>query len=278
MTIPFTKMHGLGNDFVIIDATKHTYPITPALIRDMADRRLGIGFDQLLLLETTTTKDADFHYRIFNADGSEVGQCGNGARCIGKFVIESGLTTKSSLVFSTQDRCLTVEVGNGNSVSVNMGLPKFSPQDIPFETPEEQLTYPLVLDRQTYFVSVVNLGNPHVVLVVDDTEQAPVASLGPALESHPQFPEKANVGFMQILDKDHIKLRVYERGAGETLACGSGACAAMVLGHRQHLLNDKVEVELQGGTLLIEWKGDSASIWMTGPTETVFRGQWLKSS
>lgn len=276
MTIPFTKMHGLGNDFAIIDGTKQSFPLTAALIRDMSDRRFGIGFDQLLLLEAADQKDVDFKYRIFNADGSEVGQCGNGARCVGKFVVESGLTNKTSIIFSTQDRHLTVEIGKGNLVSVNMGIPKFSPKDIPFDTPEEQLTYPLTLGHQIYFVSVVNVGNPHIVLIVDDIHQTPVTSLGPALESHPQFPEKANVGFMQILDKEHIRLRVYERGTGETLACGSGACAAMVIGYRQHLLNDSVEIELEGGKLTVEWKGDATPIWMTGPAETVFKGEWSK--
>lgn len=276
MTIPFTKMQGLGNDFVVINATQQSFTLTEALIREMSDRRFGIGFDQLLLLEPSNVENIDFKYRIFNADGSEVGQCGNGARCVGKLIVDSGLTHKSMITLSTQDSLLTVEVKANGHISVNMGAPKFSPKDIPFDTPQEQLIYPLVLEDQTYFIGVANLGNPHMVLVVDDVSQVPLEFLGPKLASHRQFPEKANVGFMQILDKEHIQLRVYERGAGETLACGSGACAAVAIGHRQNLLNDHVEVALQGGKLNIEWKGNDAPIWMTGPAETVFKGEWLK--
>jgi diaminopimelate epimerase len=276
MIIPFTKMQGLGNDFVVINATEQSFTLTEALIREMSDRRFGIGFDQLLLLEPSEKEDVDFRYRIFNADGSEVGQCGNGARCIGKFIVDSGLSQKTVITLSTQDTRLTVELKNDGLVSVNMGIPKFSPKDIPFTPPQEQLLYPLTLEDQTYFIGVANLGNPHMVLVVDDVSQAPLELLGPKLESHPQFPEKANVGFMQILDKEHIRLRVYERGAGETLACGSGACAAVAIAHRQNLLNDHVEVALKGGKLNIEWKGKDAPLWMTGPAETVFKGEWLK--
>ncbi|MDF3055648.1 MAG: diaminopimelate epimerase [Gammaproteobacteria bacterium] len=275
MTIPFTKMHGLGNDFVVIDATQRSFALTSTLIRKMSDRRFGIGFDQLLLLEPPQEEGVDFHYRIFNSDGSEVGQCGNGARCAGKLIVDSKLVQKSIITLSTKERQLTVEVKESGLVSVNMGLPKFSPKDIPFNAPQEQLAYPLELEHQTYFIGVVNLGNPHMVLVVDDVSQVPVKSLGPKLESHPRFPEKVNVGFMQILDKAHIRLRVYERGAGETLACGSGACAAMAIGHRQNLLNEHVEVQLNGGKLNVEWKGGNEPLWMSGPAETVFKGEWL---
>lgn len=274
--IPFTKMQGLGNDFAVIDGVTHSIKLNQTLIRDMADRHFGIGFDQLLLLEKTQDKQADFSYRIFNADGNEVGQCGNGARCAAKFLLEEGLTQKKTIILSTQERQLTVIVQNNDEVSVNMGIPKFSPKDIPFQTAQEQLTYPLVVDNQTFFIGVANMGNPHIVLIVDDTLHAPVLSLGPKFESHSQFPEKANVGFMQILDKNHIRLRVYERGAGETLACGSGACAAVAIGHRQNLLSDEVEVELAGGKLNIRIDEQNHSIWMTGAAEIVFKGEWLK--
>jgi diaminopimelate epimerase len=278
MQIPFTKMHGLGNDFAVVDATKNTYEFSPELIRQMADRRFGIGFDQLLLLEPTNKDGIDFNYRIFNADGGEVGQCGNGARCAGKLIKELGLSDKPSVTLSTQERNIIVETKDNGLVSVNMGLPKFAPQDIPFNTPDEQLTYPIVLAEQTYFIGVANVGNPHMVLVVDDTSQTPVETLGPQFESHPQFPQKTNVGFMQIIDQGHVRLRVYERGTGETLACGSGACAAMAIGRRQNLLNDQVEVELKGGKLNIEWQGDGTPIWMTGPAEIVFTGTWSKQN
>lgn len=271
MTIKFTKMHGLGNDFVVIDAIHQTPALDSALVRRLADRRFGIGCDQLLLVEPPQRAGVDFRYRIFNADGSEVQQCGNGARCFARFVRDQGLTDKDEIVVETASGIITLYL-EGELVRVNMGVPNFAPDSLPFRAAAEQLVYELELAGDTLPIGAVSMGNPHAVLEVEDIERAPVASLGPQLESHPLFPERVNVGFMQVMSKEHIRLRVYERGAAETLACGTGACAAMAVGHRWGLLADEVTVSLPGGDLQIRWSGEGAALWMIGPATTVFEG------
>ncbi len=272
MTIDFTKMHGLGNDFVVIDVINHPITFTSRQVRALADRRFGIGCDQLLLVEHSHSRGVDFRYRIFNADGSEVQQCGNGARCFARFVRDKGLTDKDEIVVETASGIITLYIEDSGLVRVNMGVPNFSPASLPFNAQSEQLVYELELDGDVLPIGVVSMGNPHVVLEVADIERAPVESLGPQLESHPLFPERVNVGFMQVLSKEHIRLRVYERGAAETLACGTGACAAMAVGHRWGQLADEVTVSLPGGDLQIRWPGEGEELWMTGPATTVFEG------
>jgi diaminopimelate epimerase len=271
MTIKFTKMHGLGNDFVVIDAIHQTLALDRALVRRLADRRFGIGCDQLLLVESPQREGVDFRYRIFNADGSEVQQCGNGARCFARFVRDQGLTDKDEIVVETASGIITLYL-EGELVRVNMGVPNFAPASLPFRAASEQLVYELELEGDTLPIGAVSMGNPHAVLEVEDIERAPVASLGPLLESHPLFPERVNVGFMQVMSKEHIRLRVYERGAAETLACGTGACAAMAVGRRWGLLADEVTVSLPGGDLQIRWPGEGEALWMIGPATTVFEG------
>lgn len=273
--LSFTKMHGLGNDFVVVDATREALRLTPEQIRAMADRHFGVGFDQLLVIEPAPHEDSDFGYRIFNADGSEVEQCGNGARCFGRYVREQGLIAKDRIRVQTRAGVIELHVTSQWRVRVDMGVPRFDPEQIPFVADAPAQRYPIELDGHTLLLSVANLGNPHVVLCVADVDYAPVARWGRLLESHPRFPLRVNVGFMQIVTRDYIKLRVYERGTGETLACGSGACAAVAIGQRLALLDTRVDVELPGGLLAIEWHGEGSAIVMEGPAARVYEGQWL---
>lgn len=275
MTLAFTKMHGLGNDFMVLNGISQALPENgPPLpveeIRQLADRHFGIGFDQLLVVQPARG-EADFRYRIFNADGGEVSQCGNGARCFARFVREEGLTDKHEIRVETAAGLLTLLVTDDGLVSVDMGAPRWAPAEIPMHANAEADTYVLVANGNGYEVSAVGLGNPHCVLLVENVDSAPVATLGPALMQHPDFPEQANVGFMQVLDRRRIRLRVFERGSGETLACGSGACAAVVCGQRRGLLDERVTVSLPGGELTIHYAG-SGGIRMTGPASRVYDG------
>ncbi|QLH41987.1 MAG: diaminopimelate epimerase [Coxiellaceae bacterium] len=274
MSIRFTKMQGLGNDFVVIDATRNPVELSPSLIRLMGDRHYGIGFDQLLLLEPAPHSSVDFSYRIFNADGSEVAQCGNGARCIGRYIHDHGLSDKTDLTVATLTGQLHIRLEPDSQVTVNMGVPNFEPNKIPFSAPEAAPYYELETTQGITEIGAVSVGNPHAVLQVEDVSQAPVKELGAEIESHPRFPARTNVGFMQIISPEQIRLRVFERGVGETLACGSGACAAVAVGKMQGLLADRVLVHLPGGQLLVYWQGDATSVWMTGPAKTVFTGEW----
>jgi len=268
----FSKMHGLGNDFMVVDAVTQNVYFSPELIRRLSDRHRGVGFDQLLVVEPPYDPELDFHYRIFNADGSEVAQCGNGARCFARFVRIKGLTNKRDIRVSTQTGRMVLTVTEDEEVQVNMGEPVFEPQQVPFRAAKPEKTYILRAEERTVFCGVVSMGNPHCVLQVDDVLTAEVEVLGPMLESHDRFPERVNVGFMQILSPESVKLRVYERGAGETQACGSGACAAVAVGIPQGLLAEEVLVELPGGSLDIRWKGPGHPLYMTGPATHVYDG------
>ncbi|BEM35742.1 diaminopimelate epimerase [Serratia bockelmannii] len=268
----FSKMHGLGNDFMVVDAVTQNVYFSPELIRRLADRHLGVGFDQMLVVEPPYDPELDFHYRIFNADGSEVAQCGNGARCFARFVRLKGLTNKRDIRVSTQTGRMVLSVTDDDLVCVNMGEPNFDPQAVPFRAAKAEKTYIMRAAEQTVLCGVVSMGNPHCVLQVDDVKTAKVELLGPVLEGHERFPERANIGFMQVVSREHIKLRVYERGAGETQACGSGACAAVAVGIQQELLSEEVHVELPGGSLHIRWKGPGNPLFMTGPATHVYDG------
>lgn len=270
--INFTKMHGLGNDFVVIDAINQQIALTSEQVRFMSDRHFGIGFDQLLLAEKSVSPGADFKYRIFNADGGEVSQCGNGARCFARFVRDKELSDKDEIRVDTNAGQLLLRFSEEGQITVNMGIPKHSPAEIPLLAEQESLLYKVWVNGAEQAFAAVSIGNPHAVIQVNDIKNAPVADFGQALESHAVFPEHANIGFMQIIDRDFIKLRVYERGASETLACGSGACAAVVVGIEQNLLNHNVCVELPGGRLKINWPGRGQAVFMTGPAASVFDG------
>jgi diaminopimelate epimerase len=272
MRLAFTKMHGLGNDFVVIDAIAQTVDLTAEQVRFLADRRFGVGCDQVLLVERPQTAEADFRYRIYNADGGEVEQCGNGARCFARFVRDKGLTDRDTIRVETLGGPLTLVVEADSQVRVNMGVPRLEPAEIPFTAPARAERYDLDVDGTRYAIGAVSMGNPHAVLQVDDVDTAPVESLGPRIESHPSFPRRVNAGFMQVVDRTHIRLRVFERGAGETLACGTGACAAVVAGRVQNLLDDTVAVDLPGGRLVISWTGPGEPVFMTGPATNVFEG------
>jgi diaminopimelate epimerase len=272
MQIKFTKMHGLGNDFVVIDAISQTLTLRPEQVRFIANRHFGVGCDQLLLVEKAVSDNADFKYRIFNADGSEVAQCGNGARCFARFVRDKNLTTKNEICVDTDSGQLILQLNPNSLVTVNMGVPRHAPAQIPLRTTTEALLYQLSIEDVDIVFGAVSMGNPHAVLIVPNVETAPVDELGASLESHPFFPERANIGFMQIIDRNHINLRVFERGAGETMACGSGACAAVVIGIEQGLLDQNVLVSLPGGDLNISWQGRGCSVFMTGPAICVFEG------
>jgi diaminopimelate epimerase len=272
MQIPFTKMHGLGNDFVVIDATAQSYAFGTEELRAIADRRFGIGCDQVLLVEPPRSADTLFHYRIFNADGGEVEQCGNGARCFARYVVDKGLTVRREIPVGTVAGDIVLYLEDDGDVRVNMGEPLFTPAAIPFDADQVAASYPLQLDQETVEIGAVSMGNPHAVLHVEDVSTAPVDRLGPLIESHARFPRRVNVGFMAVQDRNSIDLRVYERGVGETLACGTGACAAVVVGHIQGLLDDRVRVRLPGGTLVVSWRGKGEPVWMTGPAVTVFDG------
>jgi diaminopimelate epimerase len=273
MQFNFSKMHGLGNDFVVIDALNQKIDLTSAQIRQISDRHCGIGFDQLLLVEKPVSDNADFKYRIYNADGGEVAQCGNGARCFAKFVREKHLTHKKEIVVDTLAGQLVLSFTESNSVTVNMGVPRHSPAEVPMMISQEAKLYNLYWNENEVVFYAVSMGNPHIIIQVEDIESAPVSMLGEFLQNHPLFPEKVNVGFMQITNRQHIRLRVYERGAAETLACGSGACAAVVAGIEQRLLDQNVSVSLPRGELLIEWLGRGQPVQMTGPATWVYDGR-----
>ncbi|MBS9829974.1 MULTISPECIES: diaminopimelate epimerase [Vibrio] len=273
MHFHFSKMHGLGNDFMVVDCITQNVFFSQDLIRRLADRHTGVGFDQLLVVEAPYDPETDFHYRIFNADGSEVEQCGNGARCFARFVRLKGLTNKYSISVSTKKGKMILNIEDDGEVTVNMGVPEFEPNKIPFKAKQKEKTYIMRAGDNTLFCGSVSMGNPHVVTAVDDVDTAEVETLGPLLESHERFPERVNAGFMQVMSRDHIRLRVYERGAGETQACGSGACAAVAVGILQGLLDENVKVSLPGGELRIAWQGPGKPLLMTGPTTHVFDGQ-----
>ena len=274
MRIRFTKMHGLGNDFVVLDAISQDFVPTPAQARFLADRHFGVGCDQILVVERATTPGVDFRYRIFNADGGEVEQCGNGARCFVRFVHDRGLTDKAEIRVETRSGIIAPRLRADGQVTVDMGAPRLRPAEIPFDSQTDAAVQPLDLDGVTIEISAVSMGNPHAVQVVADIDAAPVAEQGPRIESHPRFPRRVNAGFMQVLDRHAIRLRVYERGAGETLACGTGACAAVVAGIRRGLLDSPVRVGTRGGDLSIAWAGtDSNPVLMTGPATTVFSSE-----
>ena len=273
MHFHFSKMHGLGNDFMVVDCITQNVFFSPDLIRRLANRHTGVGFDQLLVVEAPYDPESDFHYRIFNADGSEVEQCGNGARCFARFVRMKGLTNKYSLSVSTKKGKIILSIEEDNQVCVNMGIPEFEPSKIPFRAKQAEKTYIMRVDEQTLFCGAVSMGNPHVVTVVEDIASAEVERIGPLLESHERFPERVNAGFMQVVNRQQINLRVYERGAGETRACGSGACAAVAVGILQDLLDDTVTVNLPGGRLEISWQGTGQPLYMIGPATHVFDGQ-----
>ena len=273
MLVNFTKMHGLGNDFMVIDLISQRSRLRDADIRRLADRNFGIGFDQLLVVEPPRDPDMDFRYRIYNADGSEVENCGNGARCFARFVREQRLTTKREIRVETAGGPLTLVVAEDGRVRVDMGAPRFAPAALPFEAEADLSVHTLDVDGETLEIGVVSMGNPHAVLLVDSVEQAPVLTLGPLIEAHPRFAKRVNAGFLEVVSPHEARLRVFERGVGETLACGTGACAAVASGIRRGLLASPVNVTLPGGTLSIEWGGDGQPVFMTGPAETVFEGR-----
>jgi diaminopimelate epimerase len=273
MLVRFTKMHGLGNDFMVIDAVSQRVRLTPKIVCRLADRHTGIGFDQLLLVEPPSRPDMDFRYRIFNADGSEVEHCGNGARCFGRFVRERRLTVKDEIHVETARGQAILYLLPDRQVDVDMGVPELSPAEIPFTAESQAATYRVEANGEQVELSAVSMGNPHGVVLVDNVDTAPVATLGPVLEAHPRFPKKANIGFMQVINRGEIRLRVFERGAGETLACGTGACAAVVAGRLRGLLDEEVIVHLPGGDLRIRWAGEGQPLRMVGPATTVFEGQ-----
>jgi diaminopimelate epimerase len=283
MNLKFTKMHGAGNDFIVIDATAAPLNLSPAQWRQLGDRRFGIGADQILVVERPSSPDCDFRYRIFNQDGGEVEQCGNGARAFVKFVTEKGLTTKPAVRVETMKGIITPRLEADGSITVDMGTPVFTPALVPFNdagldswAEGEETLYPLAVklggESRTMAVSVVSMGNPHAVQVVDDVDTAPVREAGPLIEHLARFPNKVNAGFMQVVDRHHVRLRVFERGAGETLACGTGACAAVVGGIRRGLLDSPVRVSARGGELAVAWAGGDAAVYLSGPAVTVFEG------
>ncbi|WP_119353051.1 diaminopimelate epimerase [Azohydromonas sediminis] len=281
MRLRFTKMEGAGNDFVVLDATHAPLSLSREQLRRLGDRRFGVGADQILVVERATTPGVDFRYRIFNAaSGDEVEHCGNGARCFVRYVVDHGLSDKTTLQVETVNNRLELALQPDGRVTVDMNRPRFDPRDVPFDTaglvPREVggfALWPLDVDGATVEVAVLSMGNPHAVLRVADVDAAPVTMLGPRLEHHPRFPRRVNVGFVQVLARDHVKLRVWERDAGETLACGTGACAAVVAGIRLGWLDGRVDVDARGGRLTIEWAGGESSVRMTGPARTVFEGE-----
>jgi diaminopimelate epimerase len=273
MLLKFTKMHGAGNDFVMLDGVRQDIGLSPEQLRLLADRHFGVGCDQILLVQKAENSAADFRYRIFNSDGGEVEQCGNGARCFLRFVHDQKLTTKREIVVETHSGLISPRLEQDGRVTVNMGAPIFEPTLVPFEGGNGMVSEPLEVAGEMLDVSVLSMGNPHAVQLVDDVEQAPVNKLGPLIESHPRFPKRVNAGFMQVMDRNSLRLRVYERGAGETLSCGTGACAAAVAGIRRGLLDSPVNVATRGGVLTIAWEGEGRPVMMTGPAITVFTGE-----
>ncbi|AXM97474.1 diaminopimelate epimerase [Pseudomonas plecoglossicida] len=273
MLLRFTKMHGLGNDFMVLDLVSQHAHIQPKHAKQWGDRHTGIGFDQLLIVEAPNNPEVDFRYRIFNADGSEVEQCGNGARCFARFVLDKRLTAKKRIRVETKSGIIVLDVQNDGQVSVDMGPPRFVPGEIPFVADEHALSYPLEVDGQVHSIAAVSMGNPHAVLRVDDVRTAPVHTLGPKIEHHPRFPQRVNAGFIQVIDRHRANLRVWERGAGETQACGTGACAAAVAAISQGWMDSPVSLDLPGGRLNIEWAGPGKPVLMTGPAVRVYEGQ-----
>ncbi|MCP3866697.1 MAG: diaminopimelate epimerase [Gammaproteobacteria bacterium] len=273
MALKFSKMHGLGNDFVVFNAIDQEVQLTPEQCRRIADRHFGIGCDQILLIEVSREPDTDFYYRIFNADGSEVEQCGNGARCFGRYVRTQGLTGKEVIDVGTHSGRIKLYIENEDQIRIDMGAPVLEPDLIPLEADRRELLYPIDVNGKQFDIGGVSMGNPHAVLQVASVNSAPVLTLGPLLENHVCFPQRVNVGFMEICSRAHIRLRVFERGTGETLACGSGACAAVVAGRLQGLLDEQVVVSLPGGDLVIKWQGEGRSVWMTGPAAHVYEGK-----
>ncbi|AVH36335.1 diaminopimelate epimerase [Pseudomonas monteilii] len=273
MLLRFTKMHGLGNDFMVLDLVSQHAHIQPKHAKQWGDRHTGIGFDQLLIVEAPNNPEVDFRYRIFNADGSEVEQCGNGARCFARFVLDKRLTAKKRIRVETKSGIIVLDVQNDGQVSVDMGPPRFIPAEIPFIADAQAQSYPLDVDGQLYSIAAVSMGNPHAVLRVDDVQTAPVHELGPKIENHPRFPQRANAGFIQVIDRHRANLRVWERGAGETQACGTGACAAAVAAISQGWMDSPVSLDLPGGRLHIEWAGPGKPVLMTGPAVRVYEGQ-----
>ena len=272
MMLQFTKMHGIGNDFVVFNAIDQQVELTIDQCRFIADRRFGIGCDQILLVERPRDEATDFHYRIINADGSEVEQCGNGARCFARFVRDKGLTDKDEIAVGTRAGNIRLYLEEDGNVRVNMGTPVLEPARIPFEAEARSPHYSIDADGQTLTIGAVSMGNPHAVIRVESVDTAPVETLGPLMERHPRFPKRVNVGFMEVQSREHIRLRVFERGSGETLACGTGACAAVVAGNIQGLLDEQVLVSLPGGDLMVKWAGENQPVWMSGPAVTVFEG------
>ena len=273
MKLEFTKMHGLGNDFVVLDATRGPIELSREQLRKIADRHFGVGCDQILQVEKPRQPDTDFYYRIFNADGGEVEQCGNGARCFARYVRGRGLTDKNEIRVGTRGGVIVPRLEADGQVTVDMGAPEFEPSRIPIHAERRATTYRLDVAGKQIEISAISMGNPHAVQVVRDVECAPVASEGAAIEVHPRFPQRANAGYMQVLSRGHVRLRVFERGAGETLACGTGACAAVVAGIQRGLLDKRVTVTTRGGDLRLSWEGESMPVLMTGPAVTVFEGE-----
>jgi diaminopimelate epimerase len=273
-SLRFTKMQGLGNDFAVLDCVHQAFDLTKEQIRRLADRHFGVGCDQLLVVEKPTQPGVDFRYRIFNADGSEVEQCGNGARCFVEFVREKGLTAQRAIRVETRGGIIEPRVEDDGQVSVDMGVPRFGAADVPFITDSADLVQPLEVGGRISMITALSMGNPHAVQVVPNVDAAPVASQGPLIERHPRFPRGTNAGYMQLVDRAKIRLRVWERGTGETLACGTGACAAVVVGIRRGMLDSPVGVEMRGGRLTVAWEGMGAPVTMTGPAVTVFEGEW----
>jgi diaminopimelate epimerase len=273
MRLKFTKMHGIGNDFVVLDATRAPLRLSAAQIRALADRHFGIGCDQVLQIEPARSPDTDFFYRIFNADGEEVEQCGNGARCFMRYVHEKGFTRKREIRVGTLGGVIAPRMEADGRVTVNMGVPQFEPGKVPFQASEQALTYNLEVCDKSYEISVLSMGNPHAVQLVADTERAPVTTLGPRVERHPRFPRGANAGFLEVVSRTRGRLRVYERGAGETLACGSGACAAAVAGITRGFFDSPLTIEMRGGDLGISWAGTGEPVMMSGPAQSVFEGE-----
>ncbi|TDF83411.1 diaminopimelate epimerase [Pseudomonas sp. H9] len=273
MLLRFTKMHGLGNDFMVLDLVSQHAHILPKHAKQWGDRHTGIGFDQLLIVEAPSNPEVDFRYRIFNADGSEVEQCGNGARCFARFVLDKRLTAKKRIRVETKGGIIELDVRNDGQICVDMGPPRLVPADIPFDAPAQALSYPLEVAGQQVELAAVSMGNPHAVLRVNDINSAPVHDLGPKIEHHPRFPQRVNVGFIQVIDRHRAQLRVWERGAGETQACGTGACAAAVAAISQGWMDSPLLIDLPGGRLSIEWEGPGKPVLMTGPAVRVFEGQ-----
>jgi diaminopimelate epimerase len=273
MRLNFSKMHGLGNDFVVLDGVRQSISLSPEQLRLLGERHFGVGCDQILLVENSGRPDVDFRYRIFNADGGEVEQCGNGARCFVRFVHDQGLTDKREIRVETMSGIIGPRLEDDGNITVDMGEPVFTPDQIPFISPNQNLVQPLMVGDDEVSITALSMGNPHAVQVIEDVDTAPVAYQGPLIESHPRFPRHVNAGFMQVLTRHSIRLRVYERGAGETLACGTGACAAVVAGVARGLLDSPVRVETRGGELTIAWQGAGTPVLMTGPAVTVFTGE-----